>query len=62
MIKIKLYEEDCDFCGACAGMLPDIFEMGENAAKLKKKKVEDNLLGRLKNAIKNCAGDAIELV
>ena len=62
MIKIKIYEEDCDCCGACARTLPDVFEMGEFAMGLKKRKVRDSLFGQLKDVIKNCPGDAIELL
>ena len=62
MIKIKLHEEDCDCCGACAMALPDVFEMGEHAMGLKKKKASDNLFGQLKDIVKNCPADAIELV
>jgi len=62
MIKIKLRKEDCGCCGACAKALPDIFEMGDNVMELKKEKVSDRFFNRLKDIVKSCPGDAIELV
>lgn len=62
MIKIKLHEEDCEYCSMCEKKLPDIFKLGEFSAELRKKKVSDKLFERLKDIIKNCPGDAVELL
>ncbi len=62
MIKIKIYAEDCEFCKYCAEELPDVFKMGNFAVELKKESVKDECLESLRNIIKNCPGDAIELV
>ena len=61
MIKIKLHEENCTFCGTCAKMLPDIFKMNTLDAGLIREEVEDELSEKLKNVIRGCPGDAIEL-
>jgi ferredoxin len=58
MPKIKIDKEKCIGCGSCAGLCPQVFEIGEDG---KSHVINENGKCDLQEAIDSCPVEAISL-
>ena len=62
MTKAKVNKDLCISCGACVGMVPDVFEFGDDdKAEVVAKEISEDLTDDVKDAAEGCPTDAIEV-
>lgn len=62
MSEPNVDKEKCLKCGLCASLYPELFVLEETGAKIKNintKSKQAKEMGKIKEALKNCPGDAI---
>ena len=59
MANISINKEKCIGCGACAASYPDLFEIKEGKAVVKKQPTGDEEATKAKEAVSLCPVDAI---
>lgn len=61
-MKIRVNKDICIGCGACAAIVPDVFELEDDGlANCKIKKIEDNIKEDIQDAADSCPTNAIEV-
>lgn len=65
MKKVIVNKEKCISCGACVGLVDEVFEFGDDdLAQVKKninfKNIDNDLEEEVKDAIESCPTEAIE--
>ncbi len=61
-MKVKVVEDACIGCGACASICPDVFEINdEGLSETKVEKVKEELIDEVKDAVDSCPTGAIEI-
>lgn len=62
MTKAKVNKDLCISCGACVGMVPDVFEFGDDEkAEVIIQQISEDLTDEVKDAAEGCPTDAIEV-
>lgn len=62
MATIKVNKDLCIGCGACAALVDDVFELGEDGlAEAKVDKVNEELVDEVRDAAEGCPTSAIEV-
>jgi len=64
MKNVKVDKEKCIGCGACVGLVDEVFEFGDDdLAQVKKgldfNKMDNDLINDIKDAIEGCPTEAI---
>ena len=60
-MKVKVNQESCIGCGACAAICEDVFEIGdEGLSKVKVDTVPEDKVDAAKEAMESCPTAAIE--
>ncbi len=59
--KIQINKEKCIGCGACAALLPEIFDIEGGKAIAKKSEINDSEKEKVKDAINGCPVKAIKV-
>jgi ferredoxin len=57
-VKIRINKDKCVGCGMCASLNPDVFEIVNGKARVKKEKVN---LFEVQEIVENCPMQAIEI-
>ncbi len=60
-MEIILDKKLCVGCGLCEENMPEIFEIGDYTAELKKSSVEEELRAKIAEIIEDCPADAITI-
>jgi ferredoxin len=60
-MRVTVDEETCIGCGLCAETCPDVFEMNDDKAKVKVDEVPEGVTESCKEAVENCAVEAIQI-
>ncbi|MDR0879620.1 MAG: ferredoxin [Clostridioides sp.] len=59
-MKAKVDPDVCIACGACTGICPEIFSMGDEGFSVAKEgEIEESLIGSAQEAEETCPVDAI---
>ena len=62
MATVKVNKDLCIGCGACAALVDDVFELGEDGlAEAKVDKVNEELVDEVRDAAEGCPTSAIEV-
>lgn len=62
MSKVKVNQDMCIGCGACAAIAPDVFELDEERLScVKVEEVPADQLEDAKDAVEGCPTEAIEM-
>lgn len=62
MTKAKVNKDLCIGCGACVGMVPDVFDFGEDGlAETIVDDIKDELIEEVRDAADGCPTDAIKV-
>ncbi len=62
-MKVKVNDDLCIGCGACAAICDDVFELNdEGISEVKEDKIDEDLEESVKEAIESCPTSAIEEV
>lgn len=62
MTTVKVSKDLCIGCGACAALVDDVFEIGEDGlAEAKVDKVNEELVDEVRDAAEGCPTSAIEV-
>lgn len=60
MEKLTVNKEACISCGACVGLVPKVFEFGDDdRAEVKVEHIPDDLRDEVMDAVAGCPTDAI---
>ena len=59
--KIYVDKDKCIGCGACVALCPDVFELKDGKAQVKKKEVKERGEKCAKNAVDSCPTQAISV-
>ena len=67
-MKAKVNKDLCIGCGACAAIVPDVFQIGDNGLaeviadnEVKETEVSKDLIDEVKDAAEGCPTSAIEI-
>jgi len=60
-MKVRIDENLCTGCGLCADTCPDIFELADDVARVKKEEVPEENQDCVKEAAENCPVEAIKI-
>ena len=60
-MKVRIMKEECIACGVCADIAPTIFEMGDDAARVKLDEVPESEQDAVRGAAESCPTEAIEI-
>jgi ferredoxin len=60
-MKAIVDEETCIGCGLCAETCPEVFEMGDDKARVKVDEVPEDVADTCKEAVEDCPVEAITL-
>ena len=67
-MKAKVNKDLCIGCGACAAIVPDVFQIGDDGLaevitdnEVKETEVSKNLIDEVKDAAEGCPTSAIEI-
>ncbi len=60
-MKAIVDEETCIGCGLCAETCPEVFEMGDDKARVKVDEVPANAVDSCREAAENCPVEAIKI-
>ena len=58
-MKVSIDQELCTGCGLCAESVPEVFEMGDEFAVVKKPDVKGSLAEQVSEAADDCPAEAI---
>ncbi len=58
-VKVRVDQDKCVGCGMCASLNPEVFEILNGKAKVKKEKV---LICEVEEIVANCPVQAIEII
>lgn len=58
-MKVSIDADLCTACGLCTDSVPEVFEMGDDVAIVKKADVPANLEGDVREAADDCPVEAI---
>lgn len=58
-MKVKIDTDACTGCGLCTDSVPEVFEMGDDTAKVKVSQVPPAKEGAVKEAANDCPAEAI---
>lgn len=53
--------EECIFCGLCADLCPEIFQLGDESAFVTQKEIPEELQDCCREAAEECPTEAIEI-
>lgn len=54
--------EACIYCGLCADLCPDIFQLADDSAIVTKNEIPENLQDCCREAAEECPTEAIEIM
>jgi len=60
-MKVTVDETLCTGCGLCEQMVPDVFELADNVARVKVAVVPSNLEESVEEAADSCPAEAIKV-
>jgi ferredoxin len=60
-MKAIVDEETCIGCGLCAETCPEVFEMGDDKARVKVDEVPEDVADTCKEAVEDCPVESITL-
>jgi ferredoxin len=58
-MKVSIDADLCTACGLCTDSVPEVFEMGDDVAVVKKSDVPSNLENDVREAAEDCPVEAI---
>ncbi len=58
-MKVRIDPDLCTGCALCSDSVPDVFEMGDDIAKVIKADVPANLEAAVKESAEDCPAEAI---
>ena len=61
-MKVNINQELCTGCGLCSDNCPDIFELGDETAKVKVEEVPENSVDCCRQAAEDCPTEAIRII
>jgi ferredoxin len=53
--------DECSACGICEDICPEVFELGDEKAEVKKNPVPDEFEDKCREAAEECPSEAIEI-
>lgn len=67
-MKAKVNKDSCIGCGACAAIVPDVFQIGDDGLaevitdnEVKETEISKDLIDEVKDAAEGCPTSAIEI-
>ena len=61
-MKVEVDQDECTGCGLCEDTCPEVFELGDDTAKVKGDVVPADAEESCKQAIEDCPVEAIKIV
>ena len=58
-MKVRIDADLCTGCGLCSDSVPEVFEMGDDIAKVKANPVPSAKEAAVKDAVSDCPAEAI---